>query len=192
MNANRKVLILAEGAMCVALGSVLSLLTLFRMPMGGSVTPFSTLPVIVFSIRRGAKWGIGGALTFSLVQLLLGISNVAAIPVKNFYTIILCAALDYVLAYAALGLTGPIARRFKKPWAGICVGVAATGLTRLLCSVLSGIIIWGAFAPEGMNIAVYSFAYNASWCLPDVAITLAACLALTRVIPFIMTGKEIK
>ena len=173
--------ILSECGALVAVASVLSLITLFSMPLGGSVTPFATLPIIIISLRHGAKWGVASALTFSLVQLLLGLNNVAAVPVRDFISLSLCAALDYLLAYTVIGFTGTIARGFRDGRAGIVVGVLATGAGRLVCSFLSGIIVWGSYTPDGWNIAVYSLAYNASWCLPDVALTLVGCLALSRI-----------
>ena len=181
MNVNKKILVLAESALCVAVAMVLSLFTLFQMPLGGSVTPFATLPIIVIGLRHGAKWGIASALVFSLTQLLLGISNVAAVPVRILSNMLLCALLDYVLAYTLVGFTGSIARMLGGRTAGISAGVIITGLGRLVCSFLSGILIWGAYAPEGWSIGIYSLAYNAAWCLPDVAITLAVCLVLTRI-----------
>ena len=181
MNRNRKVLILAESALCVAVAMVLSLFTLFKMPMGGSITPFATLPIIVISLRHGLKWGVATALVYSLTQLLLGISNLTFVPVQNVWNLFLCALLDYVLAYSVLGFAGVIAHRFSFSVTGLSVGVILTGLGRLASSVLSGVIVWAPYAPEGWNIWYYSLAYNASWCLPDVAITLAACLLLSRI-----------
>jgi thiamine transporter len=181
MNNNKKIWALAESSVCVALATVLSLITLFKMPMGGSVTPFATLPIIVISLRRGVKWGVASALVFSLIQLLLGMSSVAAVPVKNFGYMALCALLDYVLAYTFVGTTGYIARKSQNHTLGITIGVLATGLGRLLCSFLSGILIWAAFTPEGWTVWYYSLAYNATWCLPDVVVTLVACLLLLRV-----------
>ena len=181
MNRDNRVRILVESALCVAASVVLSLFTIFKMPLGGSITPFATLPVIVVSLRHGLKWGVATALVFSLTQLTLGISSVAAVPVRNLWSLVACAALDYVLAYTLLGFTGAIAKRFHSSAAGLSVGVVATGLGRLACSFLSGIVVWGAYAPEGWSIAYYSLAYNVTWCLPDVAITLAVCLLLSRV-----------
>ena len=40
---------MAVGAMCMALSSVLSLIKLWPMPMGGSVTPASMLPLLLFA-----------------------------------------------------------------------------------------------------------------------------------------------
>ena len=182
MNRSKKVTIIAECAVYVAMAAILSLFTLFKMPLGGSVTPFATLPILVASLRHGSKWGIATALVFSLTQLLLGgMENVVAVPVKTFPAMMICAALDYVVPYTLLGFCGVIANRFKNAIAGIAVSVLLTGLIRLACSFLSGIIVWGAYAPEGWSVAGYSLAYNAAWCGPDVAITLVACLALSRV-----------
>jgi len=181
MQENKRVLILTESALCVAASVALSMITLFSMPLGGSVTPCATLPIILIGLRHGSKWGVAGALVFSVTQLFLGMSNVAAVPVRNLGSMMLCAALDYVLAYTALGFAGPIARRFKKAASGLSSGILITGSVRLFCSFVSGVVIWGPYAPEGWNVAVYSLAYNAAWCLPDTAITLVICLLLAQV-----------
>ena len=172
---------LTESAICVAAAVVLSLFTLFTMPLGGSVTPFATLPIIIIGLRHGSKWGVSAALVFSMTQLLLGMGNVLAVPVKTFGNLALCAMLDYVLAYTVLGFTGALYRRFQQRWLGLCIAIGLTGLCRMACSVISGIVVWGPYAPEGWDIAAYSFAYNALWCVPDTAMVLIACLALTQV-----------
>jgi thiamine transporter len=179
-----KTRVLTECAVCVALSVVLSLITLFRMPLGGSVTPFQMLPVIVVSLRHNAKWGLLSAFVFGMTQLALGVSSVTAVPVRTFGYMALCAALDYVVAYTFLGLAGPVARKVDKRPSGAIIGVLAAGAGRLLCSWISGVAIWGPYAPEGWNVAVYSLAYNAAWCVPDVAITLAGCLVLLNVKAF--------
>ena len=173
--------ILAEGALMVALGFVLSLIPIPSFPWGGSISMAATLPIIMMSLRHGAKWGVATAAVYGLLQMLLGMSNVVAVPVKTYFYMALCALLDYLVAYTVLGFTGSIARRFKNPTAGLAVGITATGLLRLLCSFLSGLLIWGAYAWEGWPVWAYSLAYNAGWCLPDVAIVLVAALLLSRV-----------
>jgi thiamine transporter len=177
-----KTRVLTESAMCVAVAVVLSLFALLpHLPWGGSVTPAATLPIIVVSLRHGVKWGVAAALAFSLTQLLLGFSNVVAVPAQTLGSMVLCALLDYVLAYTVLGLAGSIARRFARRAAGLAVAILATGLGRYLCSVVSGIVLWGAYAWEGWSVAPYSLAYNAIWCWPDVVIALIAGLLLLRV-----------
>jgi len=53
-----RVRILAEAAVMLALATVLSFFKIFRMPQGGSVTPASMVPIILFAIRRGLKYGM--------------------------------------------------------------------------------------------------------------------------------------
>ncbi|MDR1735484.1 MAG: energy-coupled thiamine transporter ThiT [Oscillospiraceae bacterium] len=175
--------ILVESALCIALAVVLSELTPFKMPLGGSVTPFATVPIIVIGLRHGTKWGVATALVYSFTQTLLGLSNLAWIPVQTFGFYLLCILLDYVLAYTCLGFTGTIARIFKNRNVGLTVGVIATGFARFTCSFFSGILIWGVPEEEAANwtAAGWSFVYNGTWCLPDVAIALAALLILVQV-----------
>lgn len=180
MKRTSSVLVLAESGLCIALATVLSLFPLFSWPWGGSVTFCATLPIIVIGLRHGVKWGMVGALCFSVIQLLLGMENFSYLP-QTVWTLALCALLDYILAYTVLGFAGPIARRFKKPGVGIIAGIVITGLARLACSFLSGVLLWGSYAWEGWPVAGYSLVYNAAWCLPDVTITLIACLLLAKV-----------
>jgi thiamine transporter len=170
---------LVEGAMMVALAFVLSMIPLYSLPWGGDITCFSTLPLFVMSLRHGCRWGVGTAAVYSLAQLMQGMGNVAL--VKTWWGMVLCALLDYVLAYTVLGFAGPVARRFGRPAAGLAAGIALTGLVRLLCSWLSGIVLWSDYAWEGWPVWAYSAAYNAAWCLPDLAIVLAAAVLLGRI-----------
>jgi thiamine transporter len=174
-----KTAIMVEGALMVALGVVLSLIPFFRMPWGGSVTCFSTLPLVIMSLRHGAKWGVGAAAVFGFAHAMQGLGSVAA--AGTVFAMALCVLLDYLVGYAVVGFSGPIARMFAHPLAGVAAGVAATGLMRLSASFLSGVLIWGSFAPAGTPVWIYSLTYNMGWCLPDVAIVLAASLALARV-----------
>ncbi len=174
-----KTAILVEAALMIALAFVLSMIPLFTMPMGGTITCFSTLPLLMLSFRHGGKWGVATALGYSFLQAMMGLDSIMIVP--TIWGMALCTLLDYVLPYAFLGLAGPLARRFSSFAVGTVVAVLATGLVRLGSSFLSGIILWGAYAPEGTPVWLYSLIYNASWSLPDVGIVLLALLALSRV-----------
>lgn len=174
-----KTAILVESALMVALSFVLSFIPFFQMPWGGSITCFSTLPIVVLSLRHNAKWGVAAASVYGVLQMFQGMKSVTA--AGTAVAMVMCALLDYILAYACVGFTGVISRRFKHAALGLAVGVTATGLMRLVCSFLSGIFIWGAYAPEGTPVWLYSLTYNMGWCLPDVAIVLVASLLLSRV-----------
>jgi thiamine transporter len=173
----------------VAMSVILSMLPSVSLPFGGSVSWFSTLPVIAVSLRHGVRWGVLAALVYSVTQLLLGMANVAAVPAGTAGAMVLCALLDYVIAYSALGLTGTVARGLGRGAAGVAAGMVVTGLIRLLCSFLSGVLIWGAYAPEGTSVWAYSLGYNASWCVPDVLITLVGAVLLSRVRSLSLVGQ---
>ena len=64
-----KIRILAECAVMVALSTVLSFIKIYRLPWGGSITLLSMLPVIMFSIRWGLKWGLNCSGLNAIVEM---------------------------------------------------------------------------------------------------------------------------
>ena len=59
-------------------------------------------------------------------------------------------------------------------WLGITLG----GVLRFFCHVLSGVVFFGSFAPEGTNVWMYSAVYNGSFMAP----TLVVCGVLAYLI----------
>lgn len=182
-NQMSRTAVMVEGALMIALAYVLSYLR-FKLPFGGSITLFSTLPILMMSFRHGGKWGIGTALVYSFLQALQGADSIALC--KTWYAMLLCALLDYILAYASLGIAGPVARKFKNGFVGVVCGTLATGALRLLWSFLSGIVLWREYAPAGEPVWLYSIKYNSSWLLPDLALALFAVVLLSQVKPLAM------
>ena len=66
-----RIVTLVEGAIMVALAFILSWLTLWKSPYGGSVTILSMAPIIVYSMRRGVKAGLLAGFVYALIQLLV-------------------------------------------------------------------------------------------------------------------------
>ena len=93
----------AFGALSVALSFVLSCIRLYRMPQGGSVTPGSMLPLMLFSAAFGVGPGLLTGMAYGLLHYLQG----------GWFLNIWQFLLDYVLAYAAMGLAG-LARQLAK------------------------------------------------------------------------------
>ncbi len=134
-------IIMIEGALCIALAFVFSKINLFQMPQGGSID-FELVPLILFAYRRGFKWGVLTGALMGFIKILLGayFFNVAQV------------ILDYPLAYAFVGFCA------AHP-AIIGLILAAVGQTG--CSILSGVLFFAEYAPEGQSPLVYSFLYNA-------------------------------
>ncbi|MDO5602890.1 MAG: energy-coupled thiamine transporter ThiT [Oscillospiraceae bacterium] len=189
--------ILVEGALMTALATILSFIPIFELPHGGSITLVSMLPLLVMSFRHGPKWGMFTAFVNSLVQLFLGLKNLAYCQTLGAQ--IGCILLDYILGFTVLGLAVVLAKPFKHKLAGVAFSSTAVCLLRFLCSFLSGYIVWKDYdyAFEWMNnfgwgawftqhlgqdalCWVYSFFYNASYMLPEIVLTIIGILLLYR------------
>jgi thiamine transporter len=53
----------------------------------------------------------------------------------------------------------------------IIAGTIAAVSARLLCHVLSGVIFFASYAPEGQNVWIYSLVYNATVMVPSIILT---------------------
>ena len=180
---NKPVYKLALSAIFVALATGLSFIKIWEMPLGGSITLLSMLPIVMISIMLGLKWGIGSAFVYSLIQLMFGISEVLSwglTPVMLVGTML----LDYILAFTVLGVAGAFV---KKGYAGICAGVVLALGLRFLSHFLSGVIIFRnleQFKLFGTYFAnrpyLYSFCYNGFYMIPEIIITTIAAVILFR------------
>ncbi len=175
--------IMVEGALMIAMSSVLSMIKLWPMPYGGSVTLFSMLPLVVMSFRHGTKWGLFTAFVHSVLQLMIGFGDVAYCP--TLLSQIGCILLDYILAYTALGLADMIGKPFKNRLVGVSVGAGAVCLIRFVCSWLSGILLWGSYQSyydwaAGMPTWLYSLIYNGNYMLPETVLTIIGAVILVK------------
>ncbi len=183
-NVKQRVLCMVEGAIVIAMAYVVELLCVWLnsitgvgalLPFGGTIT-VSMLPIVYYSYRRGMIWGLEAGFVYSLLQMALGFY---VPPAKTAWAVILCVLLDYVLAFTVVGGAALFAKLCGKlRLLGYGLGGVAVCLIRFVCSFLSGVILWGSYAPEGMNVWVYSLVYNASYMLPNAILTGALAVAL--------------
>lgn len=149
---------LVYSAVAIALAIVCSMIKLFEMPMGGSITLLSMLFIVLIAYWYGPYVGIMTAVAYGLVQF---------VTEPIFYTIPQML-LDYPLAFGALGLAGFFN---KKKW-GLQIGYAVGVLGRFVFATISGVVFFASYAPEGMSPLAYSAGYQASYLLPEAIITL--------------------
>ena len=155
-----KTRVMVECALMIALATILAYIPLFELPQGGSITLFSMLPIMVVGWRHGLKWGVFTGFVHGLIQMMLGFKNV--MYCTTIGSMILCVLLDYILAFMALGMVALFAKPFKNKLVGVAFSCVCVGLLRYLCSFLSGILIWGGYAPEDTPVWLYSLTYNGS------------------------------
>lgn len=162
--------VLAESAVMIALATILNSIKVFTFPEGGSVTMGAMVPILFLALRRGPKVGMTAGAVFGIIDVYFEpfIYN----PVQFL--------LDYPFAYGALGLAGLFATRVNRTPQGRTrltpalwsVAAVALGIfSRFVCHFFSGLIFFASYAPAGESPALYSAIYNASYLLPEFAIS---------------------
>ena len=58
-NVKKPIFRLTVSAVFIALSTVLSMIKIYEPPLGGGVTLFSMLPIIMLSCMFGIRWGLG-------------------------------------------------------------------------------------------------------------------------------------
>ena len=169
---------LAEISLAIALAAVLNYLGLHLMPQGGAFS-LVMLPLMVVAIRRGVVPGmIAGALYGVLDYLML---PVVVHPIQPL--------LDYPVAFAAVGLAGLFSaswhravaegRTVRAVWTNVLPAALLGAGARYVMHVVSGMVFFAEYAPEGQPILIYSAVYNLTYMLPSaVACAVGAMLLL--------------
>ena len=161
MNINKSVFTtkqIAVSAVCIALASILSMISLYKMPLGGSVTPFSMLFICMPGLLFGWKLGLSSAFTYGVIQFIMD-PYILSIPQVIF---------DYILAFTSLGL-GALAAKGKYAYSkGYLLGICA----RWIFASLAGYMFWASYTPENWNPIAYVLAYNGAYIFTEGIITL--------------------
>ena len=170
---NSKIKKLTFSAVMIALSTVLSMIKVVQMPLGGSVTLLSMVPVCMIGVMYGTAYAIAPCFVYGAIQMLLG--NVFSWGLTP-RTLIACIALDYLFAFAVLSLSGLF--RKNKKW-GVFAGIAIACIARLACHFLSGWLLFASFDVFN-NPIIYSVCYNSAYMLPELIITCVGVYLLTR------------
>lgn len=159
---------LTESAIMIALAAVLSLVKVFEMPLGGSITAASMVPIIFVALRYGTRWGVLVAVTSSVMQMM---ESFWAPPTKTIWAFIAVILLDYVIAFGVLGLAPKFAKAFKgKIVSGAIFATICVCALRFVCHFTSGMIIWHTGDPA-ISDWVWSLSYNGSFMIPETIIS---------------------
>lgn len=160
---------LVECAILIAMAFVLSFIKIIDMPFGGSVTAASMAPIIIAGYRHGFKWGIITGFAYSLLQLLMGLSNVSyATSAAAGIAIVM---LDYIVAFTVLGLLG-VLKRNKHQTGVLVIGTLVVCVIRFICHVITGCTVWAGVSIPTADGAIYSLVYNAAYMVPETVVTV--------------------
>jgi len=192
---------LVEAGVMIALAQLLSYIKFFEMPLGGSITPASMLPILFFAVRWGTRWGLGAGVTYGLLQFLLGTKwpspVFAGTPVLAYGLVLI---LDYLVAFGALGLAGLFKgfswrlRLYKEADGNIeksheihlalPLGILLGTCARFAAHFVSGLILWSASW-------IYSLSYNGAYMSVETAICLILALAVSGPLKKYIEGRDI-
>lgn len=171
---------IAFAAICVALSFALSYVRILKMPMGGSITLASTLPIMLFSFMYGSRKGILAGLIYGALQ---AIQDPWILHPAQFL-------LDYGVAFAGIGLAGCIKDfgLFKNNVrAQFSLGALIAGAFRFVSHFFSGAFAFGSYGAsyaEEYGIAalsnpyVYSLVYQTMYVIPDLLIVIVVGVIL--------------
>lgn len=201
--SNEMTLKLTVSAIMVALSTVLSFIKFSELPYGGSVTLFSFVPILFVGYAYGAKWGLGAGLVHGILQMIFGISGATAGAGFKWWQVVLCALLDYLVAFGVLGLSGVFKKSIKNPQASFALGALFACVLKYISHFFSGYILFGGWAEwfftegGGMSYgskilstysgnvlsAVYSVIYNATFSIPETVLSLVMVVVLISIKP---------
>ena len=166
---------LCQCGIFIALATILSFLPVYEMPMGGSITLASMLPILLIGVKFGYKWGLGSSTIFMLIQLLQSIikGNVF-VWCATAGAVIVCVLFDYVVPFTVLGLSA-----FAKPSSGRVINIpkvltifSVLIFIRFLCHFITGMTIWGQWDDGFWGAFIYSLSYNGSYMGVELAVTV--------------------
>jgi thiamine transporter len=173
---------MAESAVMLALATALSIFS-FELPFGGSITPLSMLPIVLIAYRYRIGWGLGVGAAHGLIQMILGAKNLSY--GTSAIAVIAIILFDYIIAFAVLGLAGGFREKFKNNQSlELAAGTALGCVLRYICHVLTGVTIWGVWAPEGQSVLYYSLTYNATYMVPETLSVVLVAFILALILDF--------
>lgn len=183
MNQTKKkrLLMISESAIMLALATALSLIAFAPWPAGGSVTVFSMLPILIIAYRYGMKWGLLVGSVYGLIQMMLGMSALSY--ATNAWAAICIILFDYAVAFGVLGFGG-LFRKLNNQAIGFSLGVIVACVLRFLCHFLTGITVWADYADGIWPVVIYSLTYNGSYMLPELVITTVVGALLMSFLDF--------
>ncbi|MBR5423978.1 MAG: energy-coupled thiamine transporter ThiT [Clostridia bacterium] len=173
---------LVESAILIAIGTMLSVIKIAELPYGGSVTVASMLPIVIISYRHGIGRGLVSGLIFGVIQQLLGLNTLSY--VSTWQSILAVILLDYIVAFLVLGFGGVFRRAFKDQAPALVCGSLLVCLLRYACHVISGATVWAGLSIPTADALIYSFAYNATYMIPETVVLLIAAYYLGSTLDF--------
>ena len=166
---------IAYAGVCLAASFALSFIKVSPVQYGGSITLASFVPLLIYAYKFGPVKG-------TIAGIILGLFNFISDP---YILTPMTFFLDYILAFASIGLMGFAPMLGKLPqWAKVTIGTVAVYVVRFIFHLVSGFIyfaedsIWADIPAP--NMFVYSFVYQCVYLPADCVIAVGVLIALVK------------
>ncbi len=179
---NENLRALSESALMIALATVLGFIKLIDLPYGGAVTIASMLPIAIISYRHGVKRGLFAATVYGGIQQLLGLSMLSW--ATSWKAVVAIVLLDYIVAFAVIGFAGAFRKSVGNQALSVSLGCLVVSLLRYICHVISGATVWAGLSIPTEAALAFSFAYNATYMIPETIILLVCAVYIASNIDF--------
>lgn len=171
-NSKKRIYKIAECAIFIALSIALMPLEIPGPAFGGDID-LVMIPLFIIAFRHGIGYGVLSGAVFGFLKCLIGGGIGWGLP---------SILLDYVLAYAAVGVAGV----FKGKYWAVELSTFVGCIARFCIHFISGVTIYMITVPTdvaGMTFAnpvLYSIVYNAFYMLPNTVIAVIV-MSLMRI-----------
>lgn len=168
---------IAAAGVTIALSFALSFIKVSPVTYGGSITLASFVPILIYAYIYGVADGLLAGLIFGLLNFISG----------PYILTPMTFVLDYLLAFASIGIMGLAKKIPLKQPAQVTIGTVAVYIVRFLFHFISGIIyfrngaVWVEFPDWAVSgAAVYSFIYQCCYIPADCAIAAIVMFVLAK------------
>ena len=128
------------------------------------------LPLMLFSAAFGVGPGLLAGMAYGVLQYFQG----------GWFANVWQFALDYLLAFAALGLCG-LYKKLPKTW-GLYASMAIAAVCRALSATLAGYMFWDKDLWP-------SLVYNGTYLIPDTIICMVLAVFIAKPVMKVLKAK---
>lgn len=154
-----ELLALIEISIFGALAFLFDLIPSIKLSPSISIS-FAMIPIFILAFRWGFRVSLLAGFLWGILQIVLGDAYILT-PVQGF--------IEYFIAFAFVGFAGlfyPViqenlrASNRKKAVVWIVIAAFVGSFARYFWHFVAGFIFWGEYAPEDMNVVLFSFLTN--------------------------------
>lgn len=166
---------IAYAGVCLAASFALSFIKVSPVQYGGSITLASFVPLLIYAYKFGP-------IKATIAGIIFGLFNFISDP---YILTPMTFILDYILAFASIGLMGFAPMLGKLPQAAkVAIGTVLVYVARFIFHLISGMIyfmedaVWADIPTP--NAFVYSLIYQCVYIPADCVISIGVLLVLVK------------